>query len=139
MLGAFERANPNAFTFQSSAFSLIFTDTARRTLEEKGVLGQIGLFLFPRGPQNQNERNDALIVFSAWKHRCTLITNDGDSRNQPGGILGHRGELADLGITVISDNEAVAWVKEKIRKRDHNAVLMHEDFAAPLPGWVGED
>ena len=134
-----EEAAAGSSTRARKAFSRIFFDTTNRTYEEERILERFAQTLFPNSPQNQNERNDALIVFCAWKHKCTLITNDGASRTQPGGILGHRAQLAALDVAVISDAEAVAWVKDEIRKRDEQALLMHRDFGKPLPCWVGKD
>ena len=116
-----------------------FSVSTNRNSEEEQMLDRIEQTLFSGGAPTQSDRNDALIVFSAWKHRCTLITNDGASKSQPGGILGHRDELARLGIPIMSDAEAVAWVEARIRERDERAVLMHRDFGEPLPCWVGND
>jgi hypothetical protein len=103
------------------------------------MLQRIERVLFPDGARDENQRNDARIVFHAWRNRCTLVTNDGGSRSQPGGILGHREELAQLGVTVVSDAEAVAWVEDEIRQRDERLRRMHRDFGRPLPSWMGED
>jgi len=121
------------------AFSLIHSVSTNLTADEERMLRRIADILFPGGARNPNERDDALIVFHAWKYKSTLITNDGDSRSQPGGILGHRDELAHLGIVVISDADAVSWVDEQIRKRDERALLMSRDFGKPIPPWVGKD
>jgi hypothetical protein len=121
------------------AFSLIHSVSTNRNADEEQMLRRIEGILFPGGARNANERNDARIVFQAWKDKSTLITNDGGSRSQPGGILGHRDELAHLGIAVISDAEAVAWVEGQIRERDERALLMARDFGKLISPWVGND
>jgi hypothetical protein len=93
----------------------------------------ISKILSPEGCHSQNEENDVQIVFDTWRHRpYPLITADG-------GILRKRKELAQLQISIMTDAEAVALVRERIRERDDEA----RDFAAnskePLPCWVGKD
>ena len=109
---------------------LIFTMSLGE--DDRGALHAIEAILFPEGARDQNQRNDALIVFHALKNHYRLITADG-------GILRHREELACLGATVMSDAEAVAWIEEEIRKRDERLRLMNRDFGHALPSWVGED
>ncbi|OGX27368.1 MAG: hypothetical protein A2705_01990 [Omnitrophica WOR_2 bacterium RIFCSPHIGHO2_01_FULL_52_10] len=102
-------------------------------------LNQIQLILFPLGVQSRNNQNDVEIVFNAWKYFRILVTDDGDSRSQPVGILGNRDHLADIGIRVMRDDEAVELVKQKIIDRDQRArriVLME---GKSLPDWVGLD
>ncbi|AJY68674.1 hypothetical protein RW64_03205 [Geobacter sulfurreducens] len=43
--------------------------------------------LFPRGVKKQNESNDISILLLAKMANATLVTNDGGSKSQPGGIL----------------------------------------------------
>ena len=95
--------------------------------------------LFPLGAQTEGERNDVKIVLNAGYYRAILVTNDGDSKSQPNGILGNREELARLGIRVMRDSEAVELVKEKIRERDNLARAIAERTEKPLPEWVGTD
>ena len=79
------------------------------------------------------------IVFNAKKYCRILITNDGGSRSQPGGILGNASRLAELGITVMSDNCAVEKVEEKIRSRDKRAQKIADKFGDFLPEWFNQD
>lgn len=121
------------------AFSHIFTMSRPSTPQESALFQEIERILFPGGARTQSEKNDVEIVFNAKKYGCTLITADGGSKRQPGGILGHREELARLGISVITDVEAVAWVEERIRERDELAREGAREFGLPLPDWVGKD
>jgi hypothetical protein len=95
--------------------------------------------LFPNGAQTPNDRKDIEIVFNAAKYGATLVTGDGSSRSQPGGILGGREALRRLGIRVLTDSEAVGVVREKIVERDGLARLVAADEGVPLPGWVDKD
>lgn len=72
------------------AYSYIFTLTESRTQKEIELIKRIGSILFPQVASNQNEQNDIEIVFNAWKYGCLLVTNDGGSHRQPGGMIGNR-------------------------------------------------
>lgn len=121
------------------AYSYIFTMTKSRTQKEAELLECIENILFPRGASTKNEKNDIEIVFNAWKYGCILVTNDGSSRRQPGGILGNRDKLLDLGIEVLTDEEAVVLIKRLIRERDSLERENSKITGNPLPEWVGLD
>lgn len=74
----------------------------------------IELILFPNGARSQNERNDVLAVYQAERLRWPLVTTDGASKRQPGGILGRAAELARLGIEVLSPEVAYARVRSAV-------------------------
>ena len=46
--------------------------------------------MFPNGAKDDNELNDVRIVCEAKKYEAILVTGDGGSKAQPGGILGNR-------------------------------------------------
>ncbi len=74
--------------------------------------------LFPQGAQNQNQRNDVDILFKAERLQHILITRDGGSKRQPGGMLGNASELAKLGVVVLTAESAVAQITRLIFERD---------------------
>jgi len=78
------------------AISYIFTITQGNTADEQARLRAIEGILFPQGAANQNERNDIEVVFNAQKYGTILVTADGGSKRQPGGILGNKDNLARL-------------------------------------------
>lgn len=101
---------------------------------------QVGSALFPGGPQNENQRNDVRIVCEAAKYHATLVTNDGASRSQPGGILGNRDKLQVLtGIKILSTTEAVDFVASKIKERDDFNRRIAQETGKALPDWTGKD
>jgi predicted nuclease of predicted toxin-antitoxin system len=110
-----------------------------QTPEERRVLQQIGQAIFPDVVPNRNQTNDIDIVFNAWKYGAILVTNDGDSRTQPRGILGSRTELAALAIRVMRPAEAVLEVRRRITVRDDNARQAERSREGTLPEWVGQD
>lgn len=116
-------------------FTLTYADTGR----EQRRLKQIEEVLFSGKATTQNERNDVEIVFNADKYGAILVTADGASKSQPGGILGHREQLSQMGIQVMRDSEAVDHIRERIRIRDRNARLVADKMGKALPSWVGED
>jgi len=92
--------------------------------------------LFPGGAADENQRNDVRVVCEAAKYHAILVTADGASKSQPGGILGNRVRLP---VQVMSPEEAVAFVQSKIRERDEfNLQVLHE-FGGELPPWTGRD
>lgn len=121
------------------ALGYIYSMTAITTEHERWTLQQIEQILFPSGALDQNQRNDTEIVFNAGKYHRILVTNDGASRTQPGGILGNKARLAQLGIRVMTDAEAVAHVEDAIRNRDTMAKLVSQTTGEPIPSWVGRD
>jgi hypothetical protein len=120
------------------AYGYIFTMTKSRP-EDKTLLNTIENILFPQGATTQNEKNDIEIVFNARKYGGQLVTNDGGSRRQPGGILGNRDRLWQLGIEVLTDEEAVTHIKQCIQERDSHERERCNSNGEPLPEWVGRD
>ena len=123
----------------AEAYSYVFTLDTAESADEIAVKGKIEQVLFPGGAQTDSDRQDVRIVAHARKHRCILVTNDGDSKRQPGGILGHRQELAAIGVTVMTDEEAAVLVAAKIAGRDEAARHLAKVTGEPLPEWVGCD
>ncbi len=101
------------------AYQFIYTMSAITTSIEQRQLHEIEKFLFPDGAKTPNQRNDVEIVFNAGKYSRPLITNDGGSKSQPGGILGNRQHLARLGINVLRPEEVVELVRNAIKERDY--------------------
>jgi hypothetical protein len=120
-------------------YGYVYSETMASTREEQELLHKIETILFPKGVKNLNQRNDVEIVFNAEKYRAILVTADGASKSQPGGILGHKAELKELGIIVMSDEEAVGYIRDLIQTRDQQAIKDHERSGVPLPDWVGKD
>jgi hypothetical protein len=96
--------------------------------------------LFPGGAKDENQRNDVRIVADAIHYAAVLITNDGASASQPGGILGHRDELTRrFGVRILTPDEAVAFVRAKIRERDDFNRQIVQEFGGQLPEWTRKD
>jgi hypothetical protein len=94
--------------------------------------------LFPEGARNNNQRNDVKVVCDAAKYEAILVTADGGSKTQPGGILGNRDKLRDI-VQILSPDEAVAFVREEIAKRDEFNAQVALEFGGELPSWTGAD
>jgi hypothetical protein len=123
-------------------FDKAYTYAATETLaspSEKLMINQISTVIFPQGIKSQQEANDVEMVFNAHKYERILITNDGESKRQAGGILGNRERLRSLGIQVVRDYEAVELVKHKIIERDEFARRIASKTGEPLPDWIGKD
>jgi len=119
-------------------FKQIFTTTDTSINKNDFLYKRIESTIFPNGIKNQNEENDVKIVYEAAHYQAILVTDDGSSQRQPGGILGHREELRDV-VQIMRDYEAVEFIKKKIAERDNYTRKAAETSGAPIPDWVGKD
>lgn len=115
----------------------IFTMTAPVSLGDP-LFQKVEAVLFPVGAVDDNQRNDVRIVCEAMRYAAILVTNDGGSKSQPGGILGNRHKLKNL-LTILSPSEAVAFVRQKIQERDQFNERLVKEFGGELPAWSGCD
>ncbi len=115
--------------------------TRAETIGERALLRKIADILSNKPLKNENEQRDVEIVFNhaAKKGPGILITEDGDSKSQPKGILGSRQQLKALGIDIWRTAEAVAFVRRRIEMRDQKARNVSARVGEPLPHWVGND
>jgi hypothetical protein len=125
-------------TRKNKAHSQIFTLTDENISPNDALYLKIAAVLFPKGIKNDNERNDVKIIYEAAHYEAILITRDGGSRTQPGGILGNRANLRDI-VQILSDFEAVVFIREKITKRDKFNQRVSQEFGLDLPEWTGKD
>ena len=110
----------------------IYSMTMATTPGERAELRQIETLLGGGAELDNNTRNDAEIVFNAKKYSAILVTADG-------GILDHRTELKAIGVRVMTDDEAVQHVRQKIVERDRVTRQLAEYHGRPVPEWVGQD
>lgn len=115
----------------------IFTATPA-VAEGDRFFNRIEAVLFPKGAKDENQRNDVRIVCEAAKYHAILVTGDGASKAQPGGILGNRNKLRKL-VQIFSPDEAVAFVRDKIRERDEFNQRVVKEYGGELPPWTGRD
>jgi hypothetical protein len=96
--------------------------------------------LFPDGAKNDNQKNDVRIVADAIHYAAILVTQDGGSKSQPGGILGNRDTLAKrFSVRILTPDEAVAFVLDRISERDDSNRQAVDLFGGELPDWTGQD
>jgi hypothetical protein len=96
--------------------------------------------LFPDGAKDENQRNDVRIVADAIHYVAILVTQDGGSKSQPGGLLGNRDTLSKrFSIQILTADEAVIFVREKIQERDDFNRRIVREFGGELPDWTGKD
>lgn len=98
----------------------------------------VELSLFSNGAKDENQINDVRIVCEAAKYQAILVTGDGASRSQPGGILGNRDKLKNF-VQVMSPAEAVDFVRSKITERDDFNRRVVREFGGELPPWTEKD
>lgn len=113
--------------------------TATEPFSESDVLFQkVARALFPKGIDNENQRNDVRIVCEAAKYHAILVTGDGGSKTQPGGILGNRASLQGV-VTILSPGEAVDLVRQKFVERDEINKRIASETGCDIPPWTGKD
>jgi hypothetical protein len=99
---------------------------------------QIEAAIFPGGAKDANQQNDIRIVSEAANYAAILVTGDGGSKTQPGGILGNRDKLKNM-LTIFSPDEAVDFVRSKIVERDNFNRRVAAEVGSELPAWTGKD
>ena len=122
------------------AMSHVFSLDVGRAAEDEQRSKTIEAIVFPPGCKSQNERNDVELVSQARRFNAHLITRDGGSSRQPGGLLGNRDQLQKaVGVRIVTPEEAVDLVQGKIKTRDELTRYRASRVGAPLPEWVGRD
>lgn len=121
------------------AYTFITTLTALSTQDEQNQLNKIKAILDPSNSKTKSQVNDIDIVFNAWKYHLPLITNDGDSKTQPKGILGNMVQLEKVGVKIVRPAEAVTIVETTLERRDSLAHQWAEYYGKPIPEWAGKD
>lgn len=120
------------------ALTHIFTLTDEGISPDDPKYRRIEAALFPNGAKSDNERNDVKVVYEAQHYAAILVTRDGASRGQPGGILGNRHKLKDF-VQILSDGEAVEFIRDKIAGRDEFNQRVAREYGGALPEWTGRD
>jgi hypothetical protein len=120
------------------ALSQVFTVTDEPIEPSNAMYKKIEAAFFPKGAKNDNQRNDIKIVFEAAKYGAILVTRDGASKSQPGGILGNRDKLKDV-VKIMTDAEAVDFIQKKIAERDERNRMVGSETGEELPEWTGKD
>jgi hypothetical protein len=105
-----------------------------------GLFKSVERLLFTAGASSENQRNDVRIVVEAIRYGAILVTGDGGSKSQPGGILGNRDSLWDRHrLRVSSAEEVVKLVREKILERDSFNMKLADRLGRQPPAWTGKD
>ena len=96
-------------------------------------MSEIERIIFGNARLSKQDKNDALIVFTARKYFGVLVTADG-KQLRAAEQLHHR-----LGVQVMNAEDAVKLCRKLIAARDRAARLYAERQENPLPDWVGKD
>jgi hypothetical protein len=114
------------------ALGYIYSISMANTAGEQARIREIEGILGGSEPLDANTKRDAEIVFNAAKYSAILAT--ADKR-----ILRNRQELHRLGARVMSDEEVVTHIREKVAERDQFVRISAEHDGRPMPDWVGRD
>lgn len=99
---------------------------------------EVASIIFPDGVKDQNQENDVRIVCNASQYHAILVTNDGRSKKQPGGILGNSKKLSHI-AKIMSPTEAMSFIRKKIELRDEMNREISKRTGEQLPEWTGKD
>jgi len=115
------------------ALRQVCSNSERITQEHHRLFAAISTAIFPKGVRGSADQNDVEIVYQAadWDH--VLVTADGGSKRQPGGILGAKSALFEIGVTVIGCDEALEYVRKLIKARDERLTSNCEVTGTPEP------
>ena len=119
----------------SDGVILIDMSGTARTEAKAGNDGQRDRKANRHGAQTDSQRNDVKIVAGAAKYQAILVTADGASKSQPGGILGNRDKLKGR-VRIVSPDEAVTLVREKILEREDFNQQMAREYGLQLGSAV---
>jgi hypothetical protein len=72
----------------------------------------IAAIVFPAGVRTNSEHRDVEALLAVKMSGGYFVTRDGGSQSQPGGILGCKGKLAELGIEVLNFPDALAQARQ---------------------------
>lgn len=122
----------------NKVLSQIFTLVDESISKENPTYQMVADAVFPDGIKDENQKNDVKIVCEAIKWNAILITNDGGSKKQPGGILGNAYKLKDY-VQIMRDHEAVEFINNKITERDARNRKIADFTGKEPPEWTGQD
>jgi len=122
----------------AKALAQIFTIIDSNEGSNDRQYAKIERTIFPNAAKTPNEKNDVAIVFEAAKYNAILVTHDGGSKSQPGGILGNRDKLRDY-VKILSDTAAMEFIKRKIANRDSHNERVARECGGKLPEGTGKD
>jgi hypothetical protein len=135
-----ERCRNSKIRTASRELSAPFAKSLDDDEEEEDQRGRITRILFPNGLRSDNDRVDVDTVRVAQLWHAIIITNDGASKTQPGGILGAKSRLhRKIGVEVMRDFEAEKLVSRLIRERDHMEISIAAKEERDVAPWVGSD
>jgi hypothetical protein len=93
-----DEARRNSERRQAKVHKSLFTGANVNRELEAPWREAIARAVFPEGIVTDDQRRDVEALLTAKLAGGYFVTRDGASKTQPGGILGHKAELAALGI-----------------------------------------
>lgn len=137
-ISASEAQKGNNAARNKKALSHIFTMIYQPLDRSDPMYRRVAFALFSKGIKNEKQNNDVKIVCHAIHYHAILITNDGASKRQPGGILGNAHKLADI-VKILNPEQAVRFIREKIIERDDRNRKISDLTGNAIPEWTGCD
>ncbi len=108
--------------------------------DNEALCSKISEITFPKGIKTRNDRIDVEAIFVAKMWGAIFVTNDGDSKTQPRGVLGSRDRLhREIGVQVMRPEEAVEIIKRRIALRDKWELQSADRESRTVADWCGKD
>ena len=122
----------------SRELSVLFAQSCSE-IEEKDQREKISNILFPEGLRFASDRVDVDTIRIAQLWGAIVITDDGDSKTQPGGILGAASRLhREIDVQVMRDFEAEKLVARLIRERDQMEISFAAQEGREIASWCSK-
>src|SRR5205823_5811786 len=131
-----ERCRDPKIRTASRELSVLFAKSLDE-IEEEDQRTRISRILFPDGLRSENDRVDVDTIRIAQLWGAIVITNDGASKTQPGGILGAANRLhPEIGVQVMRDFEAAELAARLVRERDRLEIFFAAKEGRNVASWV---
>lgn len=134
-----ERCRNPKFREASHALGVLFARSCS-AIEEKEQRDKIAGIIFPNGLKDNTDRVDVDTIRVAQLWGAIVITDDGASKRQPGGLLGATLRLhREVGVKVIRDVDAEGMVSRLINQRDQLEIFEAAFEKRTVADWCGKD
>lgn len=132
-------AGANAEARRRKAATHLFTINDAGEAKEDDTYAKVEKILWGEAADD-NQANDVEVVCEAIKWHAILVTMDGGSKEQPGGIIGNREALREqFGVQIHRPEEAVEFIRSKIAQRDEFNAQVVALTKGQVPAWTGRD
>jgi hypothetical protein len=134
-----ETKTSSAYHQKATKYPALFARSCSEA-DNEALCSKISEIIFPKGIKTRNDHIDVEAIFVAKMWGAIFVTNDGDSKTQPRGVLGSRDRLhREIGVQVMRPEEAVEIIKRRIALRDKWELQSADRESRTVADWCGKD